>query len=165
MPILEPMSFIQIDGILDKGLVYEIGRYGPCGKIMVRVDHLINMLNRGVRVSIPEKWLEDVYLLVKQYNLTVEKTNSKNYKVASQAEYTLEKTLLSDVIYKELIDKKNNPLEDYLGEGDYREDLTSRPINRKKKPYSKTRMAELFKKRVIEGEIPHIFEKVDFIID
>jgi hypothetical protein len=154
---------IQILGIRTWGYIQEIKKYGPCGKIVIKVEQLINMLNRGIDVVIKETSIKPLYMLIKEYNLLNE--NNDDINKATKAEEFLGSKLIKD--YKKIDDLfiKNNPLEDDTTEEEKRNiEISADTVNMKAKKKLKRHL--LFKETKIttSNNNDHEYNDIDFDI-
>jgi hypothetical protein len=100
--------------ILDWVWIEEFHGYGPFKKCLLKVSDIINMLNRNISIKIPDKYLKDIYMIVKQHNLIAEEMIKlkEDAKIADNAEYKLEKWLKLNITRDSRLQAEYNPLED-----------------------------------------------------
>ncbi len=157
---LSTNTFISVEKVLDWGFIPELKIYGPCGRRMIRLDQIINMLNRNVRLRISHDWTEKIYLFVKEYNiLCASDKRFAHLTKATTAEQLLESQLFKTSTAYELEDKKNNPLDDNLTQQEAIEieKIHSGSIMRPKKiitrkTIKKPKMFEIFKDNTIDSD-------------
>jgi len=98
---------IQVN-IRDYTYITELKKYGPLNNQLVQISTLINLLNKGIFIEIPEQFINDIYALVKQYNTVAEQSKGQ-YKVATTAEVELATIITGKIASheKEEINKPN----------------------------------------------------------
>jgi hypothetical protein len=154
---LSSKTWVKVERINDWGYIPELKIIGPVGKRMVRMDSLVNMLNRKVDIKLPIAWVEKIYLFVKQYNLTVDQSKHlTTARKADVAELLLESKLFKDIRRIQDEDRLDNPLDD---------DLSDSEISQIERKYIQGAIARPMKIRK-KGHIPkpkhyEIFEKVE----
>jgi len=90
----------------------ELKRYGPILNTLLPVTTIIELLNAGYDVNIPDKWIDGIYFLVKEYNKLCESKEIKKeiaIKPADIAQIKLEKKISNKIMIIEKEKEKNNP--------------------------------------------------------
>ena len=100
--------------------VKELRRYGPQMQVLLSVESIIEMLNLNVNVIVPDKWVNDIYALVKTYNMMVDADKGKKADVAEER--------LMAIIDKDFRSKQKKIVNPYL---DDRPSATGIQINPK----------------------------------
>lgn len=97
---------IYVD-IKTRDWVQEFRRYGPFINTLLDVETIIELLNQGIDVVIPEKWKLEVFALVSAYNDLAAREKKKT---ADLAESTLRKQLDKEI--KKVNAETDNPYKD-----------------------------------------------------
>lgn len=105
--MLKLSDLIYVD-INTREWVHEFKRYGPFIHSLVSVERILELLNQGVDVVIPEKWQIDIFTLVASYN---EFARNEKRKTADIAEKRMREILKREVKKEE--DSKINPYKDH----------------------------------------------------
>lgn len=170
-------DYIPLSSIEEWGYIPEFKRYGPCGRLMVKVGDLINALNRRVKLTIPEKFIGPIYVLIKEYNMNVEQDKSSGLKEASIAEHELDLILYKEECRVEKEEQLANPIDDSTTQEEMEEIqriMISRPIviQKKKAKSSKPKVYEVVAAKKIntyEELVPRSqktkYDDIEFITD
>lgn len=155
-------DYMSIERIRDWDWIPELKIYGPVSKRMVRVDDIINILNRGVEVFLSRANMEKLYIFIKEYNIIARESKEFAHIIpATIAEEYLEKKLFK-ASYREMTeDMKNNPLDDSLPDEEVKEieqihsadSLPTFIVPKKVKgtPMKRPKRYELFKDNIVQG--------------
>lgn len=95
--------------IPDYEYIHDLKKWGPLTGQLVKVSILINILNKGIDVRIPDQYINEVYALVVQYN-ELAKESRGEYPTADNAQAELE-SILNMKVWKEDVEnlRKSNP--------------------------------------------------------
>jgi hypothetical protein len=173
---LSTSDYIQVLAVRDWGYIPEIKAYGPFSKRMIRIDQLVNMLNRRCLVELKEEDLNDLLLFITEYNYMVKISKNKDLKEAIIAKEEVEKQLKKLIVKETLLEKKLNPLEDDTSDREleninyklltrdklsiYKNNITKNNHRHQKQTVKKPRMYEMFSKTIKKE--PTIEEKSKF---
>lgn len=108
MAVLNLSSRIYVD-IAGYVFIKEINGWGPVSHLLLKITDIINLLERDIEVVIQPKWLNEIFLLVKQYNIVAKASNAKE---AVKAEDYLAGKLNVVVRKREVDINKSNPFHD-----------------------------------------------------
>jgi len=171
MTQLSSKDYLQIVKIKDWDWIPELKIYGPVGKRMVRVDDIINMLNRGLFVQMSKENMQKLYLFIKEYNLVLKNTKEFSHLTqATTAEASLEELLYKDVYTQELQERQNNPLDDAISDAEALEiaqidsDAEQRVLLPKRistKKIKKVKHYELFKDTKVTSGPPPDYNNIE----
>ncbi len=118
--MLKLSDLIYVD-INTREWVQEFRRYGPFVHTLVSVERILELLNQGIDVIIPEKWQLDIFTLVASYN---EFARKEKQKTADIAEKRLRELLHREV--KKPDEAKVNPYKD----GDTKHVIVTKKVSR-----------------------------------
>lgn len=81
--MLKLNDLIYVD-INTREWIHEFRRYGPFIHSLISVERILELLNQGIDVIVPEKWQFDIFTLVVSYNEYARKEKRKTADIAEK---------------------------------------------------------------------------------